>query len=643
MRISWKMGLSVLFLIVVALLILGMSVYNMRRIDGIVQQVATVSAPRVVVSGEIRSILKENDLAQRNILLLTRQDERERIAAELPALRARMDAEFSRLDGLMTDDGRRSVDGMKKAWDELQQVNRELSEKALRNTADQARKLSLGESNAAFAACIASLDEVAAMLTKSSAFAARPTLERVNGVRASVYALQSLEKDAVLEVDQAKIDELVSRAGNLTAGLQPEVDVVARGAKLPSAIRARCEQFGVLYATARDTCFKTLRMAQMNEDQKAFILAETIGREKGRAAEEAIGRIADDAEADFATQTQLSESTVNAAVRRQFVVSFVGLGIAVFLVWRMIRGIIANLERVIHGLTNSAGSVNSAADAVSDSSESLAEGARDQASQLQVTSSTLAELASTTKNNADTANSTNATTQHNGRLIATGSGAVSNMSQAMGDINDSAEQIGRIIKTIQDIAFQTNLLALNAAVEAARAGEAGKGFAVVADEVRNLAGRSAQAARDTTELIQTTIERVRHGSEIAAELDSSFREIEGGSSSVARQIAEIAQASTEQAHGVDQVNTAMAHLDKVTQSNAVSAEAAAKAADELLTQASALNGMVDDLVGMVKGRRHSARPAPVGGSGRMPRGKAGTMKLLSSSQVIPMDENDSFE
>ncbi len=147
------------------------------------------------------------------------------------------------------------------------------------------------------------------------------------------------------------------------------------------------------------------------------------------------------------------------------------------------------------------------------------------------------------------------------KLIDEGSVGMEEMTGAMAEISEHSDKVANIIKTISDIAFQTNLLALNAAVEAARAGEAGKGFAVVADEVRNLSQRSAQAARETEQLITSTLESVKKGSTITSRLTESFKGIKSGTSNVGHQLDQIANAANEQAQGVAGVNTAMSGMD----------------------------------------------------------------------------------
>ena len=261
----------------------------------------------------------------------------------------------------------------------------------------------------------------------------------------------------------------------------------------------------------------------------------------------------------------------------------------------------------IDSLKNMAREVFEASGQISRSSQQLAEGSGEQAASLEETSSSLEELASMTKQNADNANQADVLTNEAKQMAADVSEKLARMTTAVSDIGKNSEETSKIIKTIDEIAFQTNLLALNAAVEAARAGEAGAGFAVVADEVRALAMRSAEAAKNTSDLIGNTVNSVKEGKRLNEDVNETFdknAEIVGKTSDL---VSEIAAASQEQAQGIEQINRAVAEMDKVTQQTAANAEESASASEEMSSQAEGLQGIVDALIRLVGGSANGAR------------------------------------
>jgi len=280
---------------------------------------------------------------------------------------------------------------------------------------------------------------------------------------------------------------------------------------------------------------------------------------------------------------------------------FVGFGAMWFTARSITRPIMAAADQLSAG----AKETSAAANQVSIASQSLAEGATEQAASLEETSASLEEMAGVTNRNAESAGKANDLTRQARKVADAGADDMQRMTAAMQDIKTSSDDIAKIIKTIDEIAFQTNILALNAAVEAARAGEAGMGFAVVAEEVRALAQRAAQAARETAGKIEGAITKTSQGVQISTKVSESLAEIVEKVRKVDELVAEVSTASHEQSLGVKQIATAVNQMDQVVQNNAAGAEESASASEELTAQSMTLQHIVEELHALINGQKNA--------------------------------------
>ena len=267
------------------------------------------------------------------------------------------------------------------------------------------------------------------------------------------------------------------------------------------------------------------------------------------------------------------------------------------------RRISGPIAKVVEGLNEAARHVSSASNQISTAGQQLAEGTSEQAASIEETSSSLEEMSSMTRQNADNAKQANQLMSGTRETVSRATRSMEKLTGSMGEISKASEETSKIIKTIDEIAFQTNLLALNAAVEAARAGEAGAGFAVVADEVRNLAMRAAEAAKNTAALIESTVKKVKEGSDLVNITEREFREVAMSVGKSGDLVGEISAASLEQAQGIEQVNKAVSEMDKVVQQNAANAEETASASEEMNAQADQIKEFVGELQSLVHGSK----------------------------------------
>ncbi len=426
---------------------------------------------------------------------------------------------------------------------------------------------------------------------------------RANSALNDLNKCRRYEKDFLLTGNEGKAKEQKDSYFNLT----DELDTIEAMAKKANKLKM-IENIGTV-RTQVDIYQKNFELIVTAPEYERMSIEPKL-REAAKAAEPVLEELYKN------VQDEANQGTVTAKERAKFLgllalgLSAIALISGTVLAFFLGKGISTTLKQVSRTLNEGAEQVAAAAGEVSSSSQTLAEGASQQAASVEETSASLEEVGAMVKQDAEHARQADELMKEANTVILSADESMKKLTTSMQEISAASAQTQKIVKTIDEIAFQTNLLALNAAVEAARAGEAGAGFAVVADEVRNLAMRAAEAAKNTSNLIEGTVQKVNTGSALVKETSESFNTAAESTTRIGTIISEIAGSASQQANAVTQVTKAIHEIDTITQSNAAAAEESASASEELNAQAEMMKGSVGDLLEMVGGAEGATQAQP---------------------------------
>lgn len=433
-----------------------------------------------------------------------------------------------------------------------------------------------------------------------------PAASNIQLAQASFQKLNKAYKDAVMQQDASVLNASDAEASAGAATLRTASEKLAYNPALQKDAQSVLETFTDLHVRAKATYSKMLSSANLTpQDQSSLSSVEQDTQKLEHALEDLHEKVGT---RDYKAELDAVTTSNNRQMMLGFVLFLMAASFAVVSVFILEKQVSSPLRDLVDRLSAGALQIAASATQVSSSSQSVSQDSSHQAASLEETSAASEEIKAMAQSNTDNCRSAASLMSMSQDKFTHTNRSLSDLVLAMEEIKSSSGKISRIIKVIDEIAFQTNILALNAAVEAARAGEAGNGFAVVADEVRTLAQRSAQAARDTAELIGDSIVKSNSGKTKVDEVSTAIQAVTDESSRVKTLVDQINLGSVEQTHGISNIARAISQMEQLTQTSAASAQESANAAGELTDQSESLEDIVRILSSVVNGSSTESRP-----------------------------------